>query len=61
MRSGSQAGGGLETTQTYVFRIKTRNGGTVPNIVKLGTSQADAERKLRHQYPDATIVDVQVR
>jgi hypothetical protein len=47
--------------QSYVFKIKTKSGGLVGNIVKQGTSQADAENKLRQQYPDCTILDVQVR
>lgn len=44
----------------YVFKIKTSSGGVVGNIVKQGTSQADAERKLRQQYPDCVVLDVQV-
>ena len=49
------------TTQTYAFKIKTKSGSIVGNVVKQGTSQPDAERKLRQQYPDCTILDVQVR
>ena len=48
-------------TQPYVFRIITKSGGIVGNITKQGTSQPDAEQKLRKQYPDCTILDVQVR
>lgn len=47
--------------RTYLFRIKTRDGGIVGNIAKRGTSQPDAERKLRDNYPDCTILDVQVK
>ncbi len=46
---------------SYVFKIKTKSGGIVGNIVKQGTSQSDAEQKLRKNYPDCTILDVQVR
>ena len=51
----------MATAQTYVFKIKTANGGTVGNIVKQGTSQPDAERKLMQQYPGCTVLDVKVR
>jgi len=47
--------------ENYVFKIKTESGGTTGNIVIQGTSQADAERKLRQRYPDCTILDVQIR
>ena len=48
-------------TQTCAFKIKTKSGSVVGNVVKQDTSQPDAERKLRQQYPDCTILDVQVR
>ncbi len=51
----------MATQKTYVFKIKTKTGGIVGNIPKTGTSQPDAERKLRQNYPDCTILDVQVR
>lgn len=47
--------------RSYAFRVKTSGGGIVGNIVKSGTSQPDAERKLFQQYRNATILDVQVR
>jgi len=51
----------MATVKTYIFRIKTKSGGTVGNISARGTSQPDAEQKLRKQYPDCTVLDVQVR
>lgn len=47
--------------QSYVFKIKTKSGGIVGNIVKQGSSQQDAERKLRKQYPDCIVLDVQAK
>ncbi|WP_448567347.1 hypothetical protein [Thalassotalea ganghwensis] len=44
----------------YHFRIRTSNGGIVGNITKEAKSLADAEVKLRRQYPDCEILDVQV-
>lgn len=46
---------------TYAFRIKTRSGSIVGNLTYQGTSQPDAEQKLRRVYPDCTILDVQIR
>jgi hypothetical protein len=51
----------MSTTNTYIFRIKTKSGGIVGNIVKQGTSQADAEQKLKKNYPECTILDVQIK
>lgn len=45
--------------QTYVFRIRTKNG-ELGNLRYRGTSQPDAEQKLRKIYPEAEILDVQV-
>ena len=50
----------MATQKTYSFRIKTKNG-SILGTSKQGTSQPDAERKLRQNYPDCTILDVQVR
>ncbi len=48
-------------THTYVFKIETKSGGIVGNIHIQGTSQPDAENKLRKKHPDCTILDVQIR
>ena len=51
----------MSTSSTYVFRIMTKSGSITGNLVYQGTSQYDAERKLKQQFPDCTILDVQVR
>jgi len=48
------------TRTKYHFRIKTSNGGIVGNITKEANSLAEAEVKLRKQYPDCEVLDVQV-
>ena len=41
----------------YKFRIRTRNGGVVSNLVFLGRDEADAERKLRQIYFNCEILE----
>lgn len=41
----------------FGFRIHTRSGATVDNLVIAGQDQADAVRKLRQMYRDCEIVE----
>jgi hypothetical protein len=41
----------------YTFRIKTRNGATVDNLLIPGKDQAEAERKLRQIYLGCEIIE----
>lgn len=41
----------------YAFRIRTRVGLVVENLMIHGRDAADAERKLRQIYRDCTILD----
>jgi hypothetical protein len=41
----------------YGFRIQTRAGMTVDNLVIQGASQAQAETKLRQMYHHCTILE----
>jgi hypothetical protein len=41
----------------FAFRIQTRGGSTVDNLVIQGRDQAEAERKLRQIYHHCTIVE----
>lgn len=44
----------------FGFKIKTRNGPTVDNLVIHGRDQADAERKLNQMYLHFEILECQV-
>lgn len=44
----------------FHFRIKTKSGGIVGNIVIEAHDQYEAEQKLRKLYPDCTILGCQV-
>ena len=41
----------------FAFRIQTRGGSSVENLVIQGRDQAEAERKLRQIYHHCTIVE----
>lgn len=41
----------------FVFKIRTKSGSIVGNIVIEGTSQSNAESKLRKRYPECEILD----
>ena len=43
--------------QKYGFRIQTRGGSTVDNLVIQGRDRAEAERKLRQVYHHCTILE----
>jgi hypothetical protein len=44
----------------YGFRIRTRGGSTVDNLVIQGRDQEEAERKLRQVYHHCTILDARL-
>ncbi len=45
------------TTTKYGFRIRTRNGSVVDNLLIFGKDEPDAERKLRQIYMGCEILD----
>ena len=45
------------TTIRYGFRIRTRHGLVVENLVIHGRDEADAERKLRQMYRHCQVVE----
>lgn len=47
----------LSSTIKYGFRIRTRFGLLVENLVIHGRDEADAERKLRQIYRNCSIVE----
>lgn len=48
----------LATTMTkYGFRIRTRQGLTVENLVIHGRDESEAERKLRQMYHGCEVVE----
>lgn len=44
--------------KTYVFRLKTKTGSTMGNVLQNGSDLRDAERKLQQKYPGCTVLDV---
>ncbi len=47
----------MSTTTKYSFRIRTRQGLVVENLMIHGRDEADAERKLRQMYIHCEILD----
>lgn len=45
----------------YGFRIRTRSGLIVDNLLIHGKDEADAERKLRQMYQHCSILECTVR
>jgi hypothetical protein len=45
------------TFAKYAFRIKTRMGVIVDNLMIQGRDELDAQRKLRQVYHDCQIID----
>ena len=45
----------------FGFRIRTRGGVTVDNLLIFGKNQAEAEGKLRQVYPGCEIVETRVQ
>ena len=41
----------------YSFRIRTRTGSVVENLMIHGRDEVEAEKKLRQMYPRCQIVD----
>ena len=48
----------LSSTAKYGFRIRTRNGAVVDNLLIYGKNEPDAERKLRQIYLGCEIIEV---
>ena len=46
--------------QKYGFRIRTRGGSVVENLVIHGRDREEAERKLRQVYHHCTVLDSKV-
>ena len=47
----------LSPTTKYGFRIRTRSGAVVDNLLIFGKDEADAERKLRQIYLGCEIIE----
>jgi hypothetical protein len=45
----------------FVFRICTKSGGIVGNIVIEANDQYEAEQKLRQRYPDCEILNCEIK
>jgi len=48
----------LSSTAKYCFRIRTRSGALVENLLIYGKNEPDAERKLRQIYLGCEIIEV---
>jgi hypothetical protein len=48
----------LSSTAKYGFRIRTRSGAVVENLLIFGKNEPDAERKLRQIYLGCEIIEV---
>ena len=44
----------------FAFRVKTKSGGIVGNIVIEAKDQYEAENKLRQRYPGCVILNCEV-
>ncbi len=44
----------------YGFRIRTRGGSTVDNLVIQGRDQVEAEKKLRQIYHHCTVIEAKL-
>ena len=47
----------LSSTAKYGFRIRTRSGAVVDNLLIFGKDEPDAERKLRQIYLGCEIIE----
>lgn len=45
----------------FVFRIRTKSGGIVGNIVIEAKDQYEAEHKLKQRYPDCEVLNCEIR
>lgn len=43
--------------EKFGFRIRTRSGSMVDNLLIHGSNQAQAEQKLRQMYPDCQVLE----
>jgi hypothetical protein len=48
-------------SRKFGFRIRTRGGVTVDNLLILGEDQNEAERKMRQVYPGCEIIETRVQ
>lgn len=48
----------LTAMQKYLFRIQTKSGQKVDNLVIHGTNQAHAEMKLRQMYHHCDVLEI---
>jgi len=48
----------ISSLAKYGFRIRTRNGAVVDNLLIYGKNEPDAERKLRQIYLGCEIIEV---
>jgi hypothetical protein len=48
----------ISSIAKYGFRIRTRNGAVVDNLLIYGKNEPDAERKLRQIYLGCEIIEV---
>ena len=47
----------ISSSAKYEFRIRTRSGAVVDNLLIFGQSEPDAERKLRQIYVGCEIIE----
>lgn len=47
----------ISPTAKYAFRIRTRSGALVDNLLIYGKNESDAERKLRQIYLGCEIIE----
>ena len=52
---------GFEMRQSFAFRVKTKSGGIVGNIVIEAKDQYEAEHKLKQRYPDCEILNCELK
>ncbi len=45
----------------FYFKVKTKSGGIVGNILIEAKDQYEAENKLRQRYPDCQILNCEVK
>lgn len=46
----------LTADKRFVFKIRTKSGGIIANIVIYASDRYTAENKLKERYPDCTIL-----
>lgn len=53
------AAAALAANRKFVFKIKTKSGGIVGNIVIAAKDAEAAKHKLRQRYPDCEILEME--